>query len=56
MKKILLVLVIPLLMGAGCTNQDKYDECIDACEYAIRGTNENGPLGECKITCVEKYK
>jgi hypothetical protein len=34
MKKLLLVLVIPLLMGAGCTvsSQVKYDDCVQECK------------------------
>ena len=34
MKKLLLVLVLPLLMGAGCTvdSQAKYDDCIQECK------------------------
>lgn len=70
MKKLLLILTLPLLMGAGCTanNDNKYQACMDAC--CKRGTYSessgmcstpnvilgSSPDQECKNICVEKYK
>lgn len=57
MKKLLLVLAIPLLMGAGCASEKdgktKYQDCFDSCQIDFTTAKT---VQECQMICVEKYK